>query len=289
MIVTVAPRDFSPKAAMQDSPEDRPSKSARKREALTAQKLGEELILLRDADLDALELPEPLSEAIRQARRIRSRAAGARQRQYIGKLMREIDLEPILAALATSGDRPAHAARRYVPDATGYNAGMKPLVGIIMGSASDWETMQASAAALDALSIAYEVRVVSAHRTPDLLFEYAGSARARGLEVIIAGAGGAAHLPGMTAAKTSVPVLGVPVQSKALSGLDSLLSIVQMPAGVPVATFAIGVAGATNAALAAAAILANKHAPIRQALDAYRERQTTSVLENSDPRATHRT
>jgi 5-(carboxyamino)imidazole ribonucleotide mutase len=289
MIVTVAPRDFSPKAAMQDSPEDRPSKSARKREALAAQKLGEELILLRDADLDALELPEPLSEAIRQARRIRSRAAGARQRQYIGKLMREIDLEPILAALATSGDRPAHAARRYVPDATGYNAGMKPLVGIIMGSASDWETMQASAAALDALSIAYEVRVVSAHRTPDLLFEYAGSARARGLEVIIAGAGGAAHLPGMTAAKTSVPVLGVPVQSKALSGLDSLLSIVQMPAGVPVATFAIGVAGATNAALAAAAILANKHAPIRQALDAYRERQTTSVLENSDPRATHRT
>jgi 5-(carboxyamino)imidazole ribonucleotide mutase len=289
MIVTVAPRDFSPKAAMQDSPEDRPSKSARKREALTAQKLGEELILLRDADLDALELPERLSEAIRQARRIRSRAAGARQRQYIGKLMREIDLEPILAALAASADRPARAARRYVPDATGYNAGMKPLVGIIMGSASDWETMQASAAALDALSIAYEVRVVSAHRTPDLLFEYAVSARARGLEVIIAGAGGAAHLPGMTAAKTSVPVLGVPVQSKALSGLDSLLSIVQMPAGVPVATFAIGVAGATNAALAAAAILANKHAPIRQALDAYRERQTTSVLENSDPRATHRT
>ena len=289
MIVTVAPRDFSPKAAMQDSPEDRPSRSARKREALAAQKLGEELILLRDADLDALELPERLSEAIRQARRMRSRAAGARQRQYIGKLMREIDLEPILAALAASGDRPARAARRYVPDATGYNAGMKPLVGIIMGSASDWETMQASAAALDALSIAYEVRVVSAHRTPDLLFEYAVSARARGLEVIIAGAGGAAHLPGMTAAKTSVPVLGVPVQSKALSGLDSLLSIVQMPAGVPVATFAIGVAGATNAALAAAAILANKHAPIRQALDAYRERQTTSVLENSDPRATHRT
>jgi len=289
MIVTVAPRDFSPKAAMQDSPEDRPSKSARKREALAAQKLGEELILLRHADLDALELPERLSEATRQARRIRSRAAGARQRQYIGKLMREIDLEPILAALAASADRPARAARRYVPDATGYNVGMKPLVGIIMGSASDWETMQASAAALDALSIAYEVRVVSAHRTPDLLFEYAVSARARGLEVIIAGAGGAAHLPGMTAAKTSVPVLGVPVQSKALSGLDSLLSIVQMPAGVPVATFAIGVAGATNAALAAAAILANKHAPIRQALDAYRERQTTSVLENSDPRATHRT
>jgi 5-(carboxyamino)imidazole ribonucleotide mutase len=274
---------------MQDSPEDRPSKSAKKREALAAQKLGEELILLKDADLDALRLPERLSEAIRQARRIRSRAAGARQRQYIGKLMREIDLLPIQAALAASGGRPARAARRYAPDATGYNAAMKPLVGIIMGSASDWETLQASATALDALSIAYEVRVVSAHRTPDLLFEYAASARARGLEVIIAGAGGAAHLAGMTAAKTSLPVLGVPVQSKALSGLDSLLSIVQMPAGVPVATFAIGVAGATNAALAAAAILANKHEPIRQALDAYREQQTRSVLENADPRATSRT
>jgi 5-(carboxyamino)imidazole ribonucleotide mutase len=274
---------------MQDSPADRPSKSAKKRAALAAQKLGEELILLKDADLDALRLPERLSEAIRQARRIRSRAAGARQRQYIGKLMREIDLLPIQAALAASGARPARAARRYAPDATGYNAAMKPLVGIIMGSASDWETMQASAAALDALSIAYEVRIVSAHRTPDLLFEYAASARARGLEVIIAGAGGAAHLPGMTAAKTSLPVLGVPVPSKALSGLDSLLSIVQMPAGVPVATFAIGVAGATNAALAAAAILANKHDPVRQALDTYRERQTTSVLENADPRATSRT
>jgi 5-(carboxyamino)imidazole ribonucleotide mutase len=273
---------------MQDSADDRPSKSALKREAIAAQKLGEELILLKDADLDALELPERLSEAIRQARRIRSRAAGARQRQYIGKLMREIDLEPIRTALSASAGRPARAARRYVPETAGYNAAMKPLVGIIMGSASDWETMQASATALDALSIPYEVRVVSAHRTPDLLFEYAGSARARGLEVIIAGAGGAAHLPGMTAAKTSLPVLGVPVQSKTLSGLDSLLSIVQMPAGVPVATFAIGVAGATNAALAAAAILANKHAPVRQALDAYRERQTTSVLENSDPRAISR-
>jgi 5-(carboxyamino)imidazole ribonucleotide mutase len=166
---------------------------------------------------------------------------------------------------------------------------MKPLVGIIMGSASDWETMQAAATMLDALSIAYEVRVVSAHRTPDLLFEYAAAARGRGLEVIIAGAGGAAHLPGMTAAKTSLPVLGVPVQSKSLSGLDSLLSIVQMPAGVPVATFAIGAAGATNAALTAVAILANKYAPIRAALDAYRERQTQAVLENGDPRATSRT
>src|ERR1700720_777839 len=156
---------------MQDSPADRPSKSAKKRAALAAQKLGEELILLKDAALDALHLPERLNEAIRQARRITSRAAGARQRQYIGKLMREIDLLPVQAALAASAGRPARAARRYAPDATGYNAAMKPLVGIIMGSASDWETMQASAAALDALSIAYEVRIVSAHRTPDLLFE----------------------------------------------------------------------------------------------------------------------
>src|ERR1700753_2140921 len=131
---------------------------------------------------------------------------------------------------------------------------MKPLIGIIMGSSSDWETMQSAAEMLDKLSIPNEVRVVSAHRTPDLLFEYAASARSRGLEVIIAGAGGAAHLPGMTAAKTSLPVLGVPVQSKALNGLDSLLSIVQMPAGIPVATFAIGKAGACNAALFAAAL-----------------------------------
>jgi 5-(carboxyamino)imidazole ribonucleotide mutase len=161
---------------------------------------------------------------------------------------------------------------------------MKPLVGIIMGSQSDWETMRPAAEMLEKLAIPHEVRVVSAHRTPDLLFEYASTARERGLEVIIAGAGGAAHLPGMTAAKTSLPVLGVPVQSKALSGLDSLLSIVQMPAGVPVATFAIGVAGATNAALSAAAILANKHPAISTALDAYREQQTASVLKNPDPR-----
>src|SRR3977135_2381144 len=132
---------------------------------------------------------------------------------------------------------------------------MKPLVGIIMGSKSDWDTMSAAAEMLEKLSVPHEVRVVSAHRTPDLLFEYASSARQRGLEVIIAGAGGAAHLPGMTAAKTSLPVLGVPVQSKTLNGLDSLLSIVQMPAGVPVATFSIGRAGAANAALFAAAIL----------------------------------
>jgi len=142
---------------------------------------------------------------------------------------------------------------------------------------------------LDKLAVPYEVRVVSAHRTPDLLFEYAAGARGRGLEVLIAGAGGAAHLPGMTAAKTSLPVLGVPMQSKSLGGLDSLLSIVQMPAGVPVATFAIGAAGATNAALCAAAILANRHPAIATALEAYRERQTASVLGNPDPRAPPRT
>jgi 5-(carboxyamino)imidazole ribonucleotide mutase len=162
---------------------------------------------------------------------------------------------------------------------------MKALVGIIMGSASDWETMQAAAEQLDKLAIPYEVRVVSAHRTPDLLFEYASGARGRGLEVLIAGAGGAAHLPGMTAAKTTLPVLGVPVQSKSLGGLDSLLSIVQMPAGVPVATFAIGAAGASNAALCAAAILANKHPAIASALKAFRERQTAGVLGHPDPRA----
>jgi len=161
---------------------------------------------------------------------------------------------------------------------------MKPLVGIIMGSSSDWETMQSAAEMLDKLSIPFEVRVVSAHRTPDLLFEYASTARARGLEVIIAGAGGAAHLPGMTAAKTSLPVLGVPVQSKALNGLDSLLSIVQMPAGIPVATFAIGASGAANAALCAASILGNKHPAIAAALDAFRDQQTANVLSKPDPR-----
>jgi 5-(carboxyamino)imidazole ribonucleotide mutase len=165
---------------------------------------------------------------------------------------------------------------------------MKPLVGIIMGSSSDWETMQSAAEMLDKLSIPHEVRVVSAHRTPDLLFEYASSARTRGLEVIIAGAGGAAHLPGMTASKTSLPVLGVPVQSKALNGLDSLLSIVQMPSGIPVATFAIGAAGAANAALCAAAILGNKHPAFATALDAFRAQQTDSVLSKPDPRTPSR-
>jgi 5-(carboxyamino)imidazole ribonucleotide mutase len=161
---------------------------------------------------------------------------------------------------------------------------MKALVGIIMGSSSDWETMQAAAGVLDSLGIAHEVRVVSAHRTPDLLFEYAATARERGLKAIIAGAGGAAHLAGMTAAKTSVPVLGVPVQSKALNGIDSLLSIAQMPSGIPVATFAIGVAGAKNAALFAAAILANESVDIRAALDAFRRAQTAAVLAKPDPR-----
>jgi 5-(carboxyamino)imidazole ribonucleotide mutase len=153
-----------------------------------------------------------------------------------------------------------------------------------MGSTSDWETMQHCVELLDALGVPHETRVVSAHRTPDLLFEYASTARERGLEVLIAGAGGAAHLPGMAAAKTALPVIGVPVQSKALNGLDSLLSIVQMPAGVPVATVAIGKAGAKNAALLAAAILAPHHPAIREALDRFRQRQTDDVLARPDPR-----
>ena len=160
---------------------------------------------------------------------------------------------------------------------------MTTLVGIIMGSRSDWETLQAAADTLQRLGVSYETRVVSAHRTPDLLFEYASTARARGLEVIIAGAGGAAHLPGMVSAKTSLPVLGVPVQSKALNGLDSLLSIVQMPAGIPVGTLAIGVAGATNAALLAAAILGNKYPAIVTALEQFRRQQTEAVLAHPDP------
>lgn len=160
----------------------------------------------------------------------------------------------------------------------------KPLVGIVMGSKSDWETMTNAASTLDRLGVAYEVRVVSAHRTPDLLFHYAESAEERGLQVIIAGAGGAAHLPGMLAAKTALPVLGVPVESRTLKGIDSLLSIVQMPAGVPVGTLAIGRAGAINAALLAAAILSIAHPQIGEAVRKYRQEQTQSVLDSPDPR-----
>jgi 5-(carboxyamino)imidazole ribonucleotide mutase len=158
-----------------------------------------------------------------------------------------------------------------------------PLVGVIMGSRSDWETMRHATETLDALGIASERRVVSAHRTPDLLFEYAAGAEARGLRVLIAGAGGAAHLPGMAASKSALPVLGVPVESKALSGLDSLLSIVQMPAGVPVGTLAIGRAGAVNAALLAAAILAGSDDVVRERLARFRAEQTSAVLAAPDP------
>jgi 5-(carboxyamino)imidazole ribonucleotide mutase len=157
-------------------------------------------------------------------------------------------------------------------------------VGVVMGSRSDWETLKPACDTLERLGVAHEVRVVSAHRTPDLLFAYAEQAAARGLHAIIAGAGGAAHLPGMLAAKTAVPVLGVPVQSKALNGLDSLLSIVQMPAGVPVSTFAIGQAGAINAALTAAAILALHDSRVATALADFRRSQTEQVLASPDPR-----
>ena len=161
---------------------------------------------------------------------------------------------------------------------------MQPLVGVIMGSQSDWETMAHATQTLDTLGVPFEVRIVSAHRTPDLLFDYAAGAAARGLEILIAGAGGAAHLPGMAAAKTELPVLGVPIQSKALNGIDSLLSIAQMPAGIPVGTLAIGHAGAINAALLATAILGNKHPQLRAALQRYREDQTQRVLLHPDPR-----
>ncbi len=159
-----------------------------------------------------------------------------------------------------------------------------PIVGIIMGSKSDWETMKHAVDILEMLGIPHEVEVVSAHRTPEKLFEYADSAESRGLELIIAGAGGAAHLPGMAAAKTLLPVLGVPVQSRALNGMDSLLSIVQMPAGIPVGTLSIGNAGAANAALLAAAMLGNKYPQYREALKTYRSKQTENVLSNPDPR-----
>ena len=174
--------------------------------------------------------------------------------------------------------------KRIHQDATEKSSGEAcPLVGIIMGSSSDWETMEHSAKTLGELGVPYEKRVVSAHRTPDLLFEYAAAAEHRGIEVIIAGAGGAAHLPGMAASKTVLPVLGVPVESKALKGLDSLLSIAQMPGGIPVGTLAIGKAGAINAALLAAAILGAKHPEIREAVRRFREAQTERVLANPDP------
>ena len=159
------------------------------------------------------------------------------------------------------------------------------LVGLIMGSKSDWDTMQHAAQILDALGVPHETKIVSAHRTPDLLFEYAESAEHRGIEVIIAGAGGAAHLPGMTAAKTTLPVLGVPVESKALQGIDSLLSIVQMPAGVPVGTLAIGKPGAINAALLAASIVSINRPDLRERLRAFRAEQTNAVLAQPDPAA----
>lgn len=162
----------------------------------------------------------------------------------------------------------------------------EPLVALIMGSKSDWETMRHAAEMLTALGVPHETKVVSAHRTPDLLFEYAGSAESRGIEVIIAGAGGSAHLPGMTAAKTILPVLGVPVESKALQGIDSLLSIVQMPAGVPVGTLAIGKAGAINAALLAASIVGATRPEVREALRTFRAEQTSAVLAQPDPAAT---
>ena len=161
---------------------------------------------------------------------------------------------------------------------------MRPLVGVIMGSKSDWETLRHAAETLETLGIPYAVRVVSAHRTPDLMAEYAKTAKERGLMVIIAGAGGAAHLPGMTAAHTPLPVLGVPVESKALKGLDSLLSIVQMPAGIPVGTLAIGKAGAVNAALLAASIVGLSHPEVMERLEAYRKAQTEAVLAHPDPR-----
>ena len=180
------------------------------------------------------------------------------------------------------------ASRKTGSEAIRPNTGnqlAEALVGLIMGSKSDWDTMQHAAQLLEALGVPHETRVVSAHRTPDLLFEYAGSAESRGIQVIIAGAGGAAHLPGMTAAKTSVPVLGVPVESKALQGIDSLLSIVQMPAGVPVGTLAIGKSGAINAALLAASIVALNNPEVRERLRAFRAEQTNAVLAQPDPAA----
>jgi 5-(carboxyamino)imidazole ribonucleotide mutase len=184
---------------------------------------------------------------------------------------------------ATSKTDPVSASIENLAKTQSATANSQPLVGIIMGSSSDWETMEHAVKTLTDLGVPHETKVVSAHRTPDLLFDYASTAEQRGLEVLIAGAGGAAHLPGMTASKTVLPVLGVPVESKALKGLDSLLSIAQMPGGIPVGTLAIGKAGAINSALLAAAILGAKHPAIREALRKFREEQTERVLANPDP------
>src|SRR6266478_2130825 len=197
------------------------------------------------------------------------------------------------ATIGNSGRRSRRAEKHRKMSASSVNARMVkdsisaklPLVGIIMGSSSDWETLEHAAKTLEDLGVPHETSVVSAHRTPDLLFEYAASAEKRGIEVIIAGAGGAAHLPGMTASETVLPVLGVPVESKALKGLDSLLSIAQMPAGIPVGTLAIGRSGAVNAALLAASILGAKHRAVRRALRKFRDDQTGLVLANPDPSA----
>jgi 5-(carboxyamino)imidazole ribonucleotide mutase len=182
-------------------------------------------------------------------------------------------------------EMPKHKSR---PQPTNFSSATDPLVGVIMGSTSDWETLENTSTTLSQLGIPHETRVVSAHRTPDLLFEYASSAEKRGIEVIIAGAGGAAHLPGMTASKTVLPVLGVPVESKALKGLDSLLAIAQMPGGIPVGTLAVGKSGAINAALLAAAILGIKHPDIRESLRHFREVQTNRVLATPDPSSASR-
>lgn len=184
----------------------------------------------------------------------------------------------------TAATAPGVVARKAVAGNAGRRAKSPVPVGIIMGSKSDWPTMEEAAKMLDELGVAYEAEIVSAHRTPDKMMKYAESAQQRGLRLIIAGAGGAAHLPGMVAAKTSLPVLGVPVKSRALGGLDSLLSIAQMPAGIPVATFAIGVAGAKNAALFAAAILAHDDAALSASLERFRKTQTRAVLKNPNPR-----
>ena len=337
----------------------KPSKSARKREYQALQVLGEQLIELTTSQLHSIGLPEALLDAVLAAKSMSAHGAMRRQKQLIGKIMRDVDAEPIRAAMDAYGNNdrvmkqifrdaeiwrerltrdsgndlvvffdlighrneklvdaiaswssaPGDDARRLEKrkifreihkeliskmqniGSSIYNClipvrrrklEMSAQIGIIMGSLSDWDTMRHASETLETLGVAHDVRVVSAHRTPDLLFEYAATAVDRGLKVIIAGAGGAAHLPGMAASKTRVPVLGVPIQTQALSGMDSLLSIVQMPAGIPVGTMAIGKAGAINAALLAAAILANVDADVATALQRFRRDQTDKVLGDSD-------